>query len=98
MIVTGIRELILFLINFINSANIFIMAITLVIFIWGIFKLLVSGKDSKEREKAKGYIVWGVVALAVMVSVWGLVNLMISTFGFGYASPMTPGFPSTTSL
>ena len=91
---TGARGLIADLVGFMNSAVVFIIALTVLVFIWGIFRLVVSGKDSKEREQARGYIVWGIVALAVMVSVWGLVNLLISFFGFGSTGPMTPGFPN----
>jgi hypothetical protein len=92
----GARGLIPFLIGFVNNVIAFIVGLTFLVFIWGIFKLVFSGKDSKEREAAKGYIVWGVVALAIMVSVWGLVNLLISFFGFGSVGPMVPGFPAPT--
>lgn len=94
MINNGARGLIPFLIGFINNAIAFILGVTVLVFIWGIFKLVFSNKDSKEREQARGYIVWGIVALFVMVSVWGLVNLLISFFGFGATEAMTPGFPN----
>jgi len=90
----GARGLIPFLIGFINNVIVFIMGATVLVFIWGIFKLVFSNRDSKEREQARGYIVWGIIALFVMVSVWGLVNLLISFFGFSVMGSMTPGFPS----
>jgi fumarate reductase subunit D len=90
----GARGLIPFLIGFINNVIVFILAATVLVFIWGIFRLVFSGKDSKEREAAKGYILWGIIALAVMVSVWGLVNLLISFFGFGATGSMVPQFPN----
>lgn len=89
----GARGLIPFLIGFINRFIVFIFALTVLVFIWGIFKLVFSNKDSKEREQARGYIVWGIIALFVMVSVWGLVNLLISFFGFSVMGSMVPGFP-----
>lgn len=90
----GARGLIPFLIGFINSAIVFLLGATVLVFIWGIFKLVFSNKDSKEREQARGYIVWGIIALFVMVSVWGLVNLLISFFGFGVRGVMMPEFPA----
>ncbi len=92
----GARGLIPFLIGFINNFIAFILVLTVLVFLWGIFKLVFSNKDSKEREQAKGYIVWGIVALFVMISIWGLVNLLISFFGFGATGAMVPGFPAPT--
>ena len=95
---SGITGLLPFLIGFVNNVIAFILALATFVFIWGIFKLVVSGSNSKEREQARGYIIWGIVSLAVMVSVWGLVNLLISSFGLGNIGPMTPGFPAATNL
>jgi fumarate reductase subunit D len=78
----GATGLIVYLSGFIRIVTIFIISLTVLVFMWGIFKLVFSSNDSKEREKAKGYIVWGIVALSVMISVWGLVNLVKSSFGF----------------
>ncbi|MEI6042618.1 MAG: hypothetical protein WCQ00_03585 [bacterium] len=92
----GAKGVIVFLISFINGVVGFIIGLTLVVFIWGLFKLIFASSDSKERETAKGYIVWGIISLAIMVSVWGLVNLLTSSFGFGSVTPMVPGFPNTS--
>lgn len=91
---TNIPNLFIFLLNAMNRIIIFIIALTLLFFIWGIFRLIFSGKDSKEREQARGYIVWGIISLAVMISVWGLVNLVTSSFGLTSAAPLVPGFPN----
>ena len=89
-----IPKLFLMFFNFMNGMSGFIIALTLLFLIWGLFKLVFYSRDSKEREQARGYIVWGLIALAVMVSVWGLVNLLRSTFHFGNETPMMPEFPS----
>ena len=94
----GLKGLILYLNNFIGAITAFIISLTLIVFLWGIFKLVISNKDSKEREQAKGFIVWGLVALFVMVSVWGLVNLLTDSFGFGNVNPMSPQFPSSRAI
>lgn len=91
----GARGLLIYLSKFVNSIVTFIMVLTMVVFVWGIFKLVFSSHDSKEREQAKGYIFWGIVALAIMVSVWGLVNFLTSSFGLGNMNPVVPEFPNT---
>lgn len=72
----------------------FIIGLTVLFFLWGIFKLVFSAKDSEARTEARGYIIWGIIGLAVMVSVWGLVNLLISTFSLNQNIPAAPGVPS----
>ena len=90
----GIRGIIIYFQSFIQEAIALIIGLTLVVFIWGIFKLIFAKENSKEREQARGYIVWGIIALAVMVSVWGLVNLLTSSLALHNTTVM-PGFPDT---
>jgi hypothetical protein len=72
----------------------YVISLTVLFFLWGIFKLVFSSKDSEARAEARGYIIWGIIGLAVMVSVWGLVNLLTSTFSLNQNVPQAPGVPS----
>lgn len=56
-----------------------IVGLTLLYFIWGIFQLVRSNSEDARKE-AIGMITYGIVSLAVMVSVWGLVSILTSTF------------------
>jgi len=48
-------------------------------FIWGMVKFIMS-QQSAEKEDGKQFMLWGVIALAVMFSVWGLVKIFQDTF------------------
>jgi hypothetical protein len=63
-------------------------------FLWGMFQLVRSGSEQSRKEGIQ-IIVFGVIALFVMVSVWGLVNLLRRTTGLTGAStaPQGPGVP-----
>jgi hypothetical protein len=37
--------------------------------------------DEEKKEKAKSTVIYGVIALFVMISIWGLVNILYNTFG-----------------
>ncbi len=63
-----------------------IISLTILVFIWGIFRMVTSS-DGAAREEARGYITWGIVALFVMVSVWGLVNILVRSFALNNAAP-----------
>ncbi len=43
--------------------------------------------DVKKREESKKFIYWGIIGLTVMVSIWGIVKIVNTTFGFGNAVP-----------
>jgi hypothetical protein len=46
----------------------------LIIYIW-------NAGDEGKRKEGRGIMIWGVVALFVMVSIWGLVNFIGDAFG-----------------
>ncbi|MEN9604732.1 MAG: hypothetical protein RJB39_417 [Candidatus Parcubacteria bacterium] len=58
-----------------------ILALSLVSFLYGIFRLVfLDASNEAERTKARKFMLWGIVALFVMVSVWGLVKVLQSSF------------------
>ena len=59
-----------------------IFVLAMAAFIWGVVNFLILGaEEESKREKGKQFMIWGIVALAVMVSVWGLVKVVTNTFG-----------------
>jgi len=62
----------------------FIFAVAVVMFIWGVVKyFIINADEEKKRAEGKQFMLWGIIALAVMISVWGLVNILGTTFGLG---------------
>lgn len=51
-------------------------------FLWGTLKY-VQAKDGETQVEARSMITHGIIVLFVMVSVWGLVNLIVVSFGVG---------------
>ena len=74
----GIGGLAQSIIDFINQTLVpLVFALALIVFIWGLFQsFILGGTDPEAREKGKGLMLWGIVAFFVMVSVWGLVNIL----------------------
>lgn len=50
-------------------------------FIWGIIQYFLNPDNEEKRKKGKSYMIWGLIALFVMVSMWGLVGVLTKTFG-----------------
>lgn len=64
----------------INRLSILVMGLALLFFAIGIVRFISTSGDDKSREQGKQLMVWGIIALASMVAVWGLVNIITATF------------------
>jgi hypothetical protein len=87
---TGIANTIFSLIN--NVAVPLVFAIAFIVFIWGVFSYFILGADDEtKRETGRTYIIYGLIGFFVMLSVWGLVNVLTNTFGLeSYSRPAYP--------
>lgn len=65
----------------INMVTIIIVALALLAFLWGLTKWLFGGVEDKDAGRQM--MIYGVIALFVMVAVWGLVQVLANTFGVG---------------
>lgn len=51
-------------------------------FIWGLAKIIFQAGSEKEVENGKSFMIWGIVCVFVMVSVYGILAFLYSDFGF----------------
>ncbi len=66
----------------------------LVLLLYGIVKNFFFESSDEKRKEGKDFIIWGIVALFVMVSVWGLVNVLRGTFQLDNDNvPVAPAIP-----
>lgn len=65
-----------------NYIIIIIVSLSLLSFLWGLARFILSAGSDTGREKGKKIMVWGLVALFVMVSLMGIVTLIrVTLFG-----------------
>lgn len=57
------------------------MSVAFLVFIWGVIEFVIKA-DSKEKEKGKQFMIYGIIGLFVMTSIWGIIKLLTTTFGF----------------
>lgn len=59
-----------------------IFALAFASFVWGVANyFFLHGGEDKSREEGKQFILWGILGMVVLFSVWGLVNMLLSTLG-----------------
>jgi len=63
--------------GYLNQALVILMGVALVVFVWNIIKYFIKENDHKE---AAPYVMWSIIGFFVILSVWGLVNILKSTF------------------
>jgi hypothetical protein len=64
-----------------------LVGIAILIFFKGLIVFIGKSGDAKTHEDGRNLMIWGIIALFVMVSVFGLLRLFYSDFGFGSAKP-----------
>lgn len=66
------------IIGIISPVTKLLIALAIVFFLWGVFKFMIQEGDKKEEGRE--FMFWGIIGIFVMVSVWGLVNILVNTF------------------
>jgi uncharacterized membrane protein YidH (DUF202 family) len=57
----------------------FLMAIS--VFTYGIFQYIRNAEDSAARKKGQDHMLWGIVGLFIMISVFAIIKLLMNTIG-----------------
>ena len=77
--ITDLSSLIEAIKGYIGSLVYLIMAFAVIVFLWNVAQYIRS-TDADGKKEAAQYILWSLVGLFVMVSVWALVSVISTTF------------------
>ncbi len=54
-----------------------LFAAALIVFLWGIFGYIKDANNSEARETGKNHIIWGLVGMLIMVSVFSIIEIAL---------------------
>lgn len=76
-----------------------LVGLAVVAFVYGIIQYFLNPDNEEKRKAGKSYMLWGIIALFVMVSFWGLVGILSNTFSGDSSSGRVfmPGLPASQS-
>lgn len=63
----------------------FLITLGMVIFLVGIISYVKAGDDEEKRSQGRGLMLFGIIALFIMISAWGFVNILSNSFFGGNA-------------
>ncbi len=55
-------------------------------FMWGLFQFMVNSSNGESVEDGKRHMIYGTIGMFIMVSVYGIIALLDSTFGLNISS------------
>ena len=64
-----------------NPLIVLLFALAIVIFIWGLVQYLLNPDSEEIRKNSKSHMLWGIFGMFIMVSVFGIMNLVLNTIG-----------------
>jgi hypothetical protein len=67
--------------NILNPLIFLVFAIAFLVFFYGLFQFISKAGESSERESGKKKIVYGLIGMFIMFSAFGLIRLVLGTFG-----------------
>lgn len=63
----------------INPAIELLFALAIVYFLYGVFEFIRNQDNEEKKTTGKSHMMWGLVGIAIMLGVWGILNLILNT-------------------
>src|SRR3989344_1738254 len=70
-----------------NSIIPLLIALGVVYFVFGVVQYVIAG-DDEAKKTGRDRIIFGIIGLAVIIGLWGLVNIVVNTLGLGGTVPI----------
>ena len=86
----GIIGLLVFANAALNDLMVVFITLAIVVFFWGLIQYIFKGGE--DRANGLTTIFYAIIALFIMVSIWGIIHLLQNTFGVGNASSEVPSY------
>jgi len=67
--------------NIVKPIIILLVAIAVVVFVYGVIQVMIHTADEEEHKKGRMSMISGIIGFFIMLSAWGIVNLVANTVG-----------------
>jgi hypothetical protein len=67
--------------NIVNLLVPLTSTLAVVFFFYGLAKYILNSGDEEKRKEGKSIMIWGILAMFVLVTIWGIIGFMQNTIG-----------------
>jgi len=57
-----------------------LMGLAFFLFLWGLVEFIRNSDSDEARETGRRHMIWGVIGLFIMISAFGIINVICDTF------------------
>lgn len=65
--------------NILSPITLLLFAFAAVFFLWGVFEFVRDYDNPEDRSKGARHMLWGVIGMFIMISAFGIMNLITDT-------------------
>ena len=69
----------------INPLIYLLFALAVVYFLYGVM----NQANEEKKTSGKSHMIWGIVGITIMIGVWAIMGMILSTLGINYIHPTT---------
>ena len=88
---SNFKGVICYIIGLIKIVNPILFFLAFILFFWGLTKFIINSPGEKELKVGKNYMLWGIIALFVLVTFQAIIGIITNEFGFG--NGIKTGYP-----
>ena len=66
--------------SILNTIVPLLVTLGVVYFVWGVVQYIMTGDEAKKKE-GRTKMIYGIIGLVVIITMWGIVGLITNTFG-----------------
>lgn len=78
----------------IGSVQPLLMATAFLVFFWGLSKFILNSNKPEEIKNGKNYMVWGILALFILLTYMTIIGLVSNELDIGPKDPIIPILPT----
>lgn len=71
----------------INPLILFLFALTVAYFLWGVFEFIVNQTNEEKKTVSKSHMMWGIIGITIMMGVWFILGVILRTLNITDINP-----------
>lgn len=71
----------------INPLIAFLFALAIAFFLYGVLQFFLNQENEEAKTKGKSHMIWGVIGITIMMSVFTIMNIILNTLDINYIDP-----------